>query len=142
MHESVARGLAVGDYDNDGRLDALFSSQNGPAELFHNEERSANHSISFKTIGTRSNRDGLHAIFTLTAGGVTQKASVRGGSSYLSSSDHRLYFGLGSASKADRVVIQWPSGTKDTLSSVDAGSIYTLTEGKGITGRQPYHARR
>jgi len=57
-----------GDYDNDGRMDALFNSQNGPAELFHNQDRSGNHWVSFKTVGTKSNRDGFHARSKLTAG--------------------------------------------------------------------------
>jgi hypothetical protein len=136
VHESVARGLAVGDFDNDGRIDALYNSQNGPAELFHNQDKSGNHWVSFKTVGTKSNRDGLHARFKLTAGGVTQTATVRTGSSYLSSSDRRLYFGLGGAAMVERIEVLWPSGIREVLKDVRADAIYVVTEGKGITGKQ------
>src|SRR5207248_9670647 len=93
-HPTVSRGLAAGDYDNDGRLDVLVNNQNGPAQLFHNEVHNGNHWIRFKTVGVKSNRDGIGAKFMLTAGGVRQTAFVHGGSSYLSASDMRVYFGL------------------------------------------------
>src|SRR5205823_12540274 len=109
---TVSRGLAVGDFDNDGRLDALVNNQNGPVQLFHNRDRSPNHWVAFKTVGTRSNKDGLHTQFTLTAGGMTQTATVRAGSSYLSASDRRVYFGLGSATRIERAEIHWPGGSK------------------------------
>jgi hypothetical protein len=134
---TVARGLAVGDYDNDGRLDVLVNNQNGPAQLFHNRDRSPNHWVSFKTVGVKSNRDGYGARFTLLAGGMRQAASVRAGSSYLSHSDSRVYFGLGAASRIERVSVLWPSGARDELRGLDAGAVYVVTEGKGITGRQP-----
>lgn len=134
---TVGRGLAIGDYDNDGRLDALVANQNGPTELFHNQDHSPNHWIEFLTIGTRSNREGRHTRFTLTAGSVKQTATVRAGSSYLSCSDRRVYFGLGTAKTADRIEIHWPSGTRETLTNVAADTGYLLTEGKGITGKLP-----
>ena len=134
---AVGRGLAVGDYDNDGRPDVLCSNQNGPAQLFHNQDRSGHHWVSFKTVGVRSNRDGLHTRFTLTAGGMRQIGTVRAGSSYLSVSDRRVYFGLGSATKIDRVEIRWPSGTRDTLRNVAPDAGYIVTEGRGITGKLP-----
>ncbi len=133
----ISRGLAVGDADNDGRLDILILRQNSPAELFHNEDRSGNHWISFKTVGTKSNRDGLHTRFVLTAGGMRQMATVRAGSSYLSVSDRRVYFGLGRATRIERVEIRWPSGAIDLLRNVPPDAIYVVTEEKGITGRQP-----
>ncbi len=134
---TVARGLAIGDFDNDGRLDALVNNQNGPAQLFHNRDRSPNHWVSFKTVGTRSNRDGRHARFVLTAGGVRQTATVRGGSSYLSYSDPRVYFGLGPATRVTKVEVRWPSGRQDVLQDVPADASYIVTEGRGITGRLP-----
>ncbi len=134
---TVARGLAVSDYDNDGRLDVLVNNQNGPAQLFHNRDHSPNHWVSFKTVGVKSNRDGYGARFTLLAGGARQVASVRAGSSYLSHSDSRVYFGLGAASRVERVSVRWPSGAQDELSGLAADAIYVVTEGKGITGRQP-----
>jgi enediyne biosynthesis protein E4 len=142
MHESVARGLAVADYDNDGRLDALFSSQNDRAELFRNRESSPNHSVSFRAVGTKSNRGGIHTLFKVTAGSLTQTASVRAGSSYLSTSDRRLYFGLGGARTVDRVEIRWPSGAKEVLSNLAADAVYELTEGKGVTGKQAHRVER
>jgi hypothetical protein len=132
----VGRGLAVGDYDNDGRLDILASNQNAPAQLFHNQLQTGNHWISFKTVGTRSNRDGLHARLTLKSAGARQAATVRSGSSYLSASDRRVYFGLGKAGRVDELSIVWPSGTRETLRNLNADTFYTLTEGRGITGRK------
>ncbi len=133
LRPMVSRGLAVGDIDNDGRLDALFVNQNGPAQLFKNNDRSANHWISFKTIGTKSNRDGLHTRFILHAGGVRQTATVHAGTSYLSHSDSRVYFGLGKTSKIDRVEVKWPSGFTETFRGPVADKFYTVTEGKGVT---------
>jgi hypothetical protein len=137
MTPTLGRGLAVGDYDNDGRLDVLVNNQNGPAQLFHNRDRSPHHWVSFKTVGTKSNRDGIHAHFILLAGGMKQTATVRGGSSYLSASDRRVYFGLGSAARVEQVEIRWPSGTRDVLKDVAADTPYVVTEGKGITVRLP-----
>ena len=134
---TVARGLAVGDYDNDGRVDSLFSNQNGPPQLFRNLDRNGNHWVSFKTVGTKSNRDGLHAWFFLTADGQRRIATVRAGSSYLSVSDRRVYFGLGAATLAEKVEVVWPSGTRDVLTDVEADRSYVVTEGRGITGRLP-----
>lgn len=129
---TVARGLAIGDVDNDGRLDALVNNQNGPAQLFHNEDKSGNHWVSFQTVGVKSNRDGLLTRFTLQAGGVRQSALVRAGSSYLSASDRRVYFGLGKATRIDRLEIRWPSGIKETVTHIAANKFYTATEGHGL----------
>ncbi len=129
----VARGLAVGDFDNDGRVDALFNNQNGPAQLLHNEDRNGNHWISFKTMGAKSNRDGLHTRIRLTAGGQTLDATVRAGSSYLSHSDSRVYFGLGTANLVDSVELRWPSGTRDVLKSLAVNRSYVVSEGHGVT---------
>jgi hypothetical protein len=133
----VGRGLAVGDFDNDGRVDALALNQNGPAQLLRNQTPNGHHWVMFKAVGTRSNRSGLHTRFTLTAGGARQSAAVRAGSSYLSASDTRVHFGLADASVINTVEIQWPSGRRETLRNLQADAIYIVTEGKGITGRQP-----
>ncbi len=139
---TVARGLAVGDYDNDGRLDVLVNNQNGPAQLFHNQDSSPNHWVSFKTVGVRSNRDGCGARFTLVAGGVRQIGTVRAGSSYLSHSDGRVYFGLGAASRIAQVSVRWPSGARDEIRGLAADAVYVVTEGRGVTARQPPGPRR
>ena len=127
----VARGVAVGDVDNDGRLDALFSNQNDDAQLFKNRDPSGNHWLAFKTIGTKSNRDGFHTKITVHIGDQTRVGVVRAGSSYLSVSDRRVYFGLGAAQKVDKVEVVWPSGLRETLTALAADRVYTLTEGKG-----------
>jgi hypothetical protein len=138
---TVGRGLAVGDYDNDGRLDALVANQNGPAELLRNQGAIGNHWVSFLSVGTKSNREGRHARFILNAGGATQSAAVRAGSSYLSYSDRRVYFGLGKAAVVGKLEVRWPSGTRDLLTNVPADAIYVVTEGKGITGKLPLGKR-
>jgi hypothetical protein len=135
MVAHVGRGLAVGDYDNDGRVDILAVGQNAPAQLFRNRVLNENHWISFKTVGTKSNKNGVHTRFVLKAGGAQQTATVRGGSSYLSHSDRRVYFGLDKATKVDEVVIRWPSGTQETLKNLQADKFYTVTEGRGITAQ-------
>lgn len=137
----VARGLAVGDFDNDGRQDILFNLEDELPQLMHNNDRSAHHWISFKTVGTKSNRDGLHTRFLITVKGNRRVSSVRAGSSYLSVSDRRVYFGLGDAPRVDNVEIRWPSGTVDMLKDVATDHIYIVTEGKGITGEQPLSHR-
>jgi hypothetical protein len=137
MKETVARGLAIGDYNNDGRLDLLFNSQNEEAELMRNQTQHNHHWVSFKAVGVKSNRNGYHARFTLTAGGVKRIATVRAGSSYLSASDPRVYFGLGNIDKIERVEIQWPGGTRDVLTNVEIDASHVVTEGKGITRKLP-----
>lgn len=132
----VGRGLAVGDYDNDGRMDVLAIGQNAPVQLLRNRVRNGHHWISFKTVGTRSNRNGVGARFEIKVGRITQAASVRAGSSYLSTSDRRVYYGLGTAAKVDEVVIHWPAGTREVLKNLPADTFYTITEGQGITGKQ------
>lgn len=132
----VGRGLAVGDYDNDGRVDILAVNQNAAPQLFKNRVRNAHHWVSFKTIGTKSNIGGLHTRFVVKAGKTTQTATVRAGSSFLSSSDRRVYFGLQSLQSIQEVTVFWPSGTRETLKNLPADTFYTLTEGKGITARR------
>lgn len=133
----VSRGLASGDFDNDGRVDFIVNNQNGAAQLFHNEVKNGNHWVSFKTIGTKSNRDGYHTKITLTAGGQSHFSEVHSSTSYASHSDARVYFGLGQTASIERVELRWPSGTKDLLNNVAPDAIYLVTEGKGITGKQP-----
>jgi len=127
----VSRGLASGDYDNDGRLDVLVNNQNGKAQLYHNDDKSGNHWVSFKTIGVKSNRDGYGAKLTATCGDQRYYSEVHGSSSYLSHSDSRVYFGLGKADKVDSLAIRWPSGKTELLKNVAVDRSYVLTEGKG-----------
>ena len=129
----VSRGLAVGDFDNDGKVDFLVNNQNGQAQLFHNVGVSKNNWVSFKTIGTKSNRDGIHAKITIRYGPQVQTGVVRSGSSYMSVSDRQVYFGLGKAEIIDSVEIRWPSGKIDTMKNLAVDNRYQATETKGIT---------
>jgi hypothetical protein len=129
----VGRGLATGDFDNDGRIDALASHQDDAPQLLRNQVRTSNTWVSFKTIGTKSNRNGLHARISLESGGKKYIATVRAGSSFMSSSDRRVYFGLGNARRIEKVIVDWPSGTRDTFQQVKLNAFHTVTEGRGIT---------
>ncbi|HVH69543.1 MAG TPA: CRTAC1 family protein, partial [Candidatus Dormibacteraeota bacterium] len=106
----IGRGLAYGDFDRDGDLDILLTTNNGPAVLFRNDQLAGNHSIRFELKGTKSNRDAIGAIVQIFAGDFHTSRMVRGGSSYLSQSELPVTFGLARRDKIDRVVINWPSG--------------------------------
>jgi hypothetical protein len=137
----VGRGAAYADTKNDGRLDLLLSTNGGPVYLFRNEAQGsnpANRSVRLKLVGTKSNRDGIGAVVRLSSGADTQTQMLRSGSSYLSSSELILTFGLGQRDKADAIEIRWPSGQVDRLSNVAAGQTVTATEGKGQTSSRPY----
>jgi hypothetical protein len=133
----VARGAAYADVFNNGRLDILLSTNSGPAALFRNEG-GANHSLRIKLVGVKSNRDGIGAEVRLTAGGMTQDKMLTSGSSYLSSSELVLTFGLGENAKADEIEIRWPSGQVDHLKNVAAGQTITVKEGNGIVTSRLY----
>jgi hypothetical protein len=133
----VARGAAYGDIDNDGFPELLITTNGGQVYLFHNEG-GAKHSLKLKLIGTKSNRDGIGTVVRLTSGKDKQWKMLRSGSSYLSQSELLLTFGLGDASKADSVEVQWPSGQVDKLSNVSTGQIVTVQEGKDMVASKPY----
>ncbi len=133
----VGRGAAYGDFDNDGDLDLLVTTNGGPAALFRNEG-GTNRSLRVKLAGARSNRDGIGAVVTVTAGGEKQSEMLRSGSSYLSQSELVLTFGLGARDRAELVEIRWPSGQTDRLQNVGAGQTIVVKEGKGIAGTRPY----
>lgn len=129
---SSSRGLAVGDLWNDGRISAVVSSMSAPPSLLVNDLRNGNHWIAFRTIGTKSNRDGIGAKITVKAGARTLVDEVRSGSSFISHSDMRVHFGLGAATKIDSVQIRWPSGLVEHFEDLRADSIHTPKEGSGV----------
>jgi len=128
-----SRGVAVGDLWNDGRMSAVVSNMNALPSLLVNQVRSPNHWIAIRTVGTKSNRDGVGARISAKVGTRTLVDEVRSGSGYDSSSDMRVHFGLGAATKVDSVQIRWPSGLVERFDNLPADSIHTLKEGSGIS---------
>ena len=136
----VGRGAAYADFDNDGDLDLLLTANNGPVRLLRNDNGNQNDALRVKTVGTRSNRDGIGAKVTLkTSKGVRQFQMVKTGSSYLSQSELPLTFGLGRPEEGKTVSLEivWPSGRKDAVAGVKANQFITVQEGKGIVAAHP-----
>lgn len=129
--KSAARGLAVGDLWNDGRLSVVIANRNGTPNLLVNQVRYPNHWIGIKAEGTRSNRNGIGARVRVRTESGDQIDEVRSGSSYLSQSDSRLHFGLGSKTKIDYVEARWPSGLVERFASPAIDSIFLIKEGSG-----------
>ena len=132
---SSARGLAVGDLFNDGSLDAVIENMDGAPMILRSAGVPKNHWIELELAGSKSNRAAIGAELKLTAGGMTQTVEIRSGGSYLSQSDLRAHFGLGSTAIVIRVEIHWPSGHVDVLSNLPADRIYFVLEGSGIVQR-------
>jgi hypothetical protein len=128
----VGRGLAYGDFDRDGDLDLLLTTNNGPARLLRNEQLAGNRSVRFRLVGTTSNRDAIGATVRIFAGGASQSRMVRSGSSYLSQSELPVTFGVGRRDTIDRVVVTWPSGRTEEFKNVACGKAYDIVEGKGL----------
>jgi hypothetical protein len=129
----AARGAAFGDLFNDGNIDVVLNNMDDAPTLLRNVVKNGNHWIAFKLVGgEKSPRDAIGAKVFVTAGGVRQRADVFSGGSYASSSDQRVHFGLGAASKIEKVEIHWPSGAKSEIAPAAVDRIYTVMEGKGI----------
>jgi hypothetical protein len=128
-----SRGAAFGDFDNDGDIDVLVMNMGQAPSLLRNDLKSENHWIKVKLEGTKSNRSAIGAIVSLTAGGMTQTDAVLSQSSYISSNDRRLHFGLGAADHVDRFTVRWPSGAIEQFPGVAAGGLVRLIEGSGET---------
>jgi hypothetical protein len=126
----VARGAAYGDYDRDGDLDLLVTTNNGPALLFRNDGGNANHWLTVDLVGVKSNRSALGAVARLKSASGTQWQMVRSGSSYCSQSQLALTFGLGKDPEVTELVIEWPSGLKQTFRNLRPNRFVTITEGK------------
>ena len=132
----VGRGLAVGDFDNDGRVDVLVVDAEGTPLLLHNESVPVGHWLSLKLVGTRSNRDGIGASVTVVAGGLTQTRTCHTDGSFLSASDVRVHVGLGQATSVPTLTVSWPSGQRDVFHHVQADQSLRLVEG----GHEPVRA--
>jgi enediyne biosynthesis protein E4 len=124
----VARGLAVGDIDNDGRLDAVVTTNDGPAHILKNETSTENHWLLLNLVGHKSNRDAIGAQVRLISLAGQQFATVTTASSYLSSSDKRVHFGLGADSTVQEIEIRWPSGILQSLKNVRTDQILKIDE--------------
>jgi hypothetical protein len=135
----VGRGAAYGDYDNDGDLDLLITSNNGPARLMRNENANQNDLLRVKTVGNRSNRNGIGAKVTLKTAKAKLFSMVKTGSSYCSQSELPLVFGLGAPEEGKVLSLEiiWPGGQKDTISELKPNQSITVEEGKGITLAAP-----
>ncbi len=126
--EYVGRGMALADMDGDGDLDVAVSNSDQRAILLRNDGGNGRHWLRIKLRGTRSNRDGIGAKVSVTAGGKRQVDELRSGTSYLSQNELVVHFGLGPATRAEKVEIRWPSGIVQTLSDVPADRILQVTE--------------
>jgi hypothetical protein len=139
-----ARGFAVGDYDNDGNLDAIVNCVNAAPQLLHCDSTWNRSWIKIRTVGTKSNRTGIGARLKVVAQTNTPAAGAKPGSplvqidevrssnGYYSASDLRIHFGLGDARKVDLVEIRWPSGAVDALKDLDVNRLYVIQEGGKI----------
>jgi hypothetical protein len=128
-----ARGAAFGDLLNDGHIDVVLNNMDSSPTLLRNILKNSNHWLVFKLVGgPKSPRDAIGAKVFVTTNAGRQRADVFSGGSYASSSDQRLHFGLGGATKVDKVEIRWPSGLKQEVTVPAVDRIYTVVEGKGI----------
>jgi hypothetical protein len=138
LNESrAAHGMALGDLFNNGREAAVVNNMNEPPSIYYNTAPIGNF-ISVQLVGTKSNRAALGAAVTLEQGTDKREKEVRSGDGYISQSDLRLHFGLGQATKADKIVIRWPSGLVETLNDLPANRYYVVREGSGVDAKQTH----
>lgn len=131
-----ARGAAFGDLFNDGKIDVVINNLDGPPTLLRDIDPDHNHWVEFRLIGGPGEpRDAIGASVFLTARGITQRGDVLSGGSFASSNDLRVHFGLGQATRIDRVELTWPGGRKEKVAVPTPDCIYTIEQGHGITGR-------
>jgi enediyne biosynthesis protein E4 len=128
----VGRGLAFADFDRDGDVDLLLTTNHGPAYLFRNDVSSGNRALRLHLTGTKSNRDAVGAVVRIYHGGENQMRTVRGGSSYLSQSELALTFGVGKTDRIDRMTVEWPSGAGQEFKNISTGRVLEINEDKGL----------
>ncbi len=124
----MGRGACFGDYDNDGDIDAYIVNLNDHGVLLRNNKGNLKNWISLHLIGETSNRDGIGARVSVSAGGLTQVAQKKSSSGYLSQNDPRLHFGLGDSDMVESIEVKWPSGRIQVLENIEAGQLITLKE--------------
>src|SRR5215813_7868086 len=137
----VGRGVAFGDIDNDGDVDFIINNLDGPPQLLRNDG-GTNNSVLIKTIGVKSNRDGIGARINVVAGDLKQVQEVYSGASYISQNDLRLHFGLENRTKIDLIEVRWPSGTVDKLTNISANKILTVKEGQGLISQKDFNRKQ
>lgn len=134
----TGRGASFGDIDNDGDIDVVINNLDGPPQVLRNDGGNVNNSILIKTIGVKSNRDGIGARVKVVAGDLTQINEVYSGGSYLSQNDLRLHFGLEKRTKVSLIEVRWPSGTVDKIADAGVNKIVTIKEGQGVVDQKSF----
>ena len=139
LEKGVARGAVFGDLDNDGDVDIVINNLDGAAQVLRNDGGNSSNSVLIKTVGVKSNRDGIGARVKVVSGDLTQVDEVRSGDSYISQSDLRLHFGLEKRTKIDLIEVRWPSGTVDKITNITANKILTIKEGQGLISQKDFN---
>jgi hypothetical protein len=140
LEKRSARGVAFGDLDNDGDVDIVINNLDGAPQLLRNDGGNAGNAVLIKTVGVKSNRDGIGAKVKIVAGDLAQIDEVRSGDSYISQSDLRLHFGLEKRTKIDLIEVRWPSGQVDKITDAGVNKILTIKEGQGLIERKDFKA--
>jgi hypothetical protein len=127
----AGRGAAFADFDNDGHVDVAIANVNDTPDLFRLQDASGHHWVTLTLTGTKSNRNAIGARVRCVAAGLSHWDEVRGGGSYLSQNDFRVHFGLGDATRIDRVEVRWPSGAEESWDGLAVDTFHVLKEGSG-----------